>query len=157
MIPGAAGQTFGTIVLLADFGPTVSLLVDPRGLGETGEVLVGVKAVEVIRLLFPPRLKSPDAELTESELPVLSAASEGEAGFEWSTDYRGENVLVSYRPLGETYPGWGLIAKIDTGEAYGPVTQLRGLWLALFGVALLVGLVASNAIARRFAGDGAWR
>ncbi len=151
MIPGAAGQTLGTIMLLADFGPTVSLLVDPRGLGETGEVLVGVKAGEVIRLLFPPRLKSPVAELTESELPVLSAASEGEAGFERTTDYRGENVLVSYRPLGETYPGWGLIAKMDTAEAYDPVTRLRGLLLALGGAALLLGLGASNAIARRFA------
>ncbi len=150
-VRGADGQALGTIKQLADFGPTASLLNAPRGLGETGEVLVGVKTGEVFRLLFPPRLKSPVAELTSSELPALSAASEGKTGFARMTDYRGENVLVSYRPVGEAYPGWGLIAKMDTAEAYGPVTRLRGWLLALGGVALLLGLVAANAIARRFA------
>jgi len=150
-IRAAEGQKLGTVVLLADFGPTASLLIDPRGLGETGEVLVGVKGGEVIRLLFPSRLKSTLAELTVSELPALSAASEGETDFRRTTDYRHENVLVSYRPVGEAYPGWGLIAKMDTAEAYGPVARLRGLLLALGGAALLLGLAASNVIARRFA------
>ncbi len=58
---------------------------------------------------------------------------------------------MAYRPVGSKYPGWGLIAKIDSAEAYAPVRRLRGLLLALGGVALALGLGASNAIARRFA------
>jgi PAS domain S-box-containing protein len=150
-VRGSTGSAIGTIVLLADFGPTASLLIDPRGLGESGEVVVGVKSGDVIRLLFAPRLKPELTELTASELRALSAAIDGKALFEQSIDYRGENILASYRPVGEMFPGWGLIAKMDTAEAYGPVTRLRGLWLALFGAALLVGLGAANAIARRFA------
>jgi two-component system, NtrC family, sensor kinase len=150
-IRSPARQALGTIVLLADIGPTASLLFDPRGLGDTGEVIVGVKAGEVIRLLFSPRRKSPVAALTMNDMPVLSAATEGRIGFERTTDYRGENVLASYRPVGEKYPGWGLVVKMDTAEADLPVTRLRGLLLALGGAALLLGLGASSAIARRFA------
>ena len=110
-----------------------------------------MKAGEAIRLLLPPRLESPVAEVPASELPALSAAIEGRFGFVRTTDYRGEDVLVAYRPVGEMFPGWGLIAKIDTAEAYAPVTRLRGLLLALGGGRSLLGLGASNAIARRFA------
>ena len=60
-------------------------------------------------------------------------------------------MLVAYRPLGIGYPNWGLIAKVDTAEAYEPVARLRRLLLALGGGLLVLGLGASNAIARRFA------
>ncbi len=64
-------------MLLADFGPIAGLLTDPRGLGETGEVLVGVANGDTIRLILPPRLRSPVAEVASSELPSLSAAARG--------------------------------------------------------------------------------
>ena len=58
-------------------------------------------------------------------------------------------MLVAYRPLGMGYPNWGLIAKLDTAEAYEPVSRLRRLLLAIGGGLLVLGLGASNAIARR--------
>ena len=69
---------------------------------------------------------------------------------------RGRSTIAGRRagglPAGRFgLPGWGLIAKIDTAEAYGPVGRLRSLLLALGGAALALGLGASNAIARRFA------
>ena len=60
-------------------------------------------------------------------------------------------MLVSYRPLGSAFPDWGLIAKLDSDEAYAPVARLRWLLLSLGGGLLLLGLGASNAIARRVA------
>ena len=36
-------QLLGTVVVLVDFSPIASMLMDPTGLDETGEVLVGVK------------------------------------------------------------------------------------------------------------------
>jgi PAS domain S-box-containing protein len=150
-IAGGDGRAGGTIMVVADFGPIAALLLDPRGLEDTGEVVVGVKDGELIRLVLPPRSRSSMTEVTARELPTLSAASEGEFGFKRTTDHRGADVLVAYMPVGPTFLGWGLIAKIDTAEAYLPVRRLRGLLLALGGCALVLGLAASNVIARRFA------
>src|SRR5262249_5648843 len=151
LIRGGEGQSLGTVSVLADFAPIASLLLDPRGLEDTGEVLVGVKQGEVIRLVLPPRSRSSTAQVAASELPTLSAASEGEFGFRRTTDHRGADVLVAYMPVGPAYGGGGLIAKIDTAEAYRPVRRLRWLLVALGGAALVLGLGASNEIARRFA------
>jgi len=151
VVRGGEGQALGTVVLLADFGPIATLLMDSRGLEDTGEVLVGVKNGQVLRLVLPPRSRSSLVEVAASEFPNLSAASEGGFGFKRTTDYRGEDVLVASMPVGAAFAGWGLIAKIDTAEAYGPVRRLRWLLLTLGGVALVLGLGASNAIARRFA------
>ena len=57
-------------------------------------------------------------EVSAAEFPSLDAAIAGEFAFRRTTDYRGRDVLVAYRPLGTAYPGWGLIAKIDSDEAY---------------------------------------
>jgi hypothetical protein len=91
------------------------------------------------------------AVVAASQFPSLRAAIAGQFGFTRTVDYRGRNVLVAYRPVGLGYTGWGLIAKLDSAEAYGPVSRLRWLLLALGGAALALGLGASNAIARRFA------
>ena len=66
------------------------------------------------------------SEVAASEFPALSAAIAGQFGFMRTIDYRGQDVLVAYRPVGSGFPGWGLIAKIDSAEAYGPVDRLRG-------------------------------
>jgi len=150
-VVGAEERVLGMVMLVADFGPIGVFMVDPRGLQETGEVLVGVANGDTIRLILPPRLRSPVAEVASSELPSLSAAAAGQFGFMRTIDYRGQDVLVAYRPVGVKYPGWGLIAKIDSAEAEAPVRLLRGLLLALGGATLALGLGASNAIARRFA------
>jgi len=150
-VQGGEDHTLGTVVVLADFAPIAALLMDPRGLEDTGEVLVGVKDGDVIRLVLPPRSRSSLTEVAASEVPTLGAASEGEFGFKRTMDYRGADVLVAYMPVGAAFAGWGLIAKIDTAEAYAPVTRLRSLLLALGGAALILGLGASNVIARRFA------
>jgi two-component system, NtrC family, sensor kinase len=148
-------RLLGTIVVLVDFSPIASMLMDPTGLEESGEVLVGVKNGEAIQLITPTRGLRPgpfaQAEVLASRLPSLAAASRGEFGHERTTDYRGQDVLVAYRPVGRGFTGWGLIAKIDTSEAHAPVRKLQWLLSALGGVAIVLGLGASNLIARRFA------
>ncbi len=138
-------------MLVTDLGPIMILLLDPHGLGETGEVLVGWKRGDKIRLPLPPREGFRLSEVPAEEFPSLSKGIAGEFGFTRTTDYREHDVLVSYRPLGSAFPDWGLIAKLDSDEAYAPVARLRWLLLSLGGGLLLLGLGASNAIARRVA------
>ncbi len=150
-VPGNRNQVLGRVMLLFDFAPTAGFLTDPNGLGETGEVLVGIAEGETIHLVLPYRQSSPRTDLFKRDLPPLALAAGGRFGFVRTTDDRGVDVLVAYRPIGGLYPNWGLIAKIDSAEAYEPVGQLRSVLLVLGGVALLLGLLASNVIARQVA------
>jgi two-component system NtrC family sensor kinase len=151
VVRGDADRVAGTVMLVVDLGKVMTFLSDPHGLEETGEVLIGWKKGDRIHLPLPPREGSRLTEVSAEEFPSLDAAIAGEFKFRRTTDYRNRDVLVAYRPLGAAFPGWGLIAKIDSDEAYAPVTRLRWLLLALGGGLLLLGLGASNAIARGFA------
>jgi signal transduction histidine kinase/HAMP domain-containing protein len=144
-------KVIGTIMVLVDFSPTASILMDTSGLDETGEVLVGVKQGNEIRLITPTRGPTPVSDVLPGALPALEAAMNGKFGSRRSFDYRGEDVFVAYRPLGRGLSGWGLVAKIDAREVHAPVRRLQWLLLMLGLVALVLGLAASNLIARRFA------
>ena len=121
VIRGRDGQVAGAIFMILDFGPIAKFLMDSGGLDETGEVLVGFDEGQSIRLILPSRRPSPVTEVTARDFPALSAAIAGQFGFTRTTDYRGLDVLVAFRPLGIGYSNWGLIAKVDTAEAYEPV------------------------------------
>jgi two-component system NtrC family sensor kinase len=151
VIRGQNGKVLGTAFLISDFAPVASFLMDPHRLDETGEVLVGVREGTNIRLILPTRKESRAAVVTASEFPSLDTAIAGQFGSTRTIDYSGQDVLVDYRPVGDGYSGWGLVAKIDTREAYEPVDRLRSWLLVLGGGALALGLAASNAIARQFA------
>ena len=99
------GQTLGTIMLLADFGPIASFLMDPQRSGRNGRSPGGRESRRGRSGCFCRHAAHvPVAEVTASGLPALSAASEGEFGFKRTTDYRGEDVLVSFRPVGRGFP-----------------------------------------------------
>ena len=80
VIRTAEHEVLGTIVVLVDFGPIASILMDTSGLDETGEVLVGVKQAESIRLITPTRGRTPKSEERASGMPALHAAINGEFG-----------------------------------------------------------------------------
>jgi hypothetical protein len=150
-VTDAAAEPAPLIVVKPIIKKIASFLTDPRGLGETGEVLLGVADGKTIRLILPPRVRSPMAEVASSELPSLSAALAGQFGFMRTIDYRGQDVLVAYRPVDSRYPGWGLIAKFDWAEADAPVRLLRGLLASVGGAIVLLGLGTVYAIARLLA------
>lgn len=150
-VRGDDGRSLGSVCLAADLGPVMNFVGDPHGLGESGEVLVGWKSGDRIQLPLPPRGDPSLIEVSAADFPALGAAISGHFDFARTIDYRGRDVLVAYRPLGMGYPDWGLIAKLDADEAYEPMARLRRLLLAIGGGVLVLGLGASNAIARRFA------
>ncbi len=52
--------------------------------------------------------------------------------------YRGVPTLASWGPLSISGVKWGLVAKIDSAEAFAPIAQLRRDLLIVGGLALLV-------------------
>ena len=151
--PRATGQTYaalfrtaarargrrdvGSLLLVMDLGPMMSALADPRRLGETGEVLVGIRDQETMRYLFPPRLTPAVTDYPANRTPAMNRAVSGEYGFMRTLDRLNRDVLAAFRPVG--YEDWGLVAKMDVDEAYAPVNRLRRLLLAIGGLILTPG------------------
>ncbi len=80
-------------------------------------------------------------------LPVKSASAEkamaGQEGIEITTDYRGEEVLSAYGHLDLNSLRWGVIAEIDTAEAFKPVREFgKKVLVTAAGIALLTSAIA---------------
>ena len=75
----------------------------------------------------------------------MSHALAGETGTVFTQDYRHENVVAAYTPLGRLGPG--MVLKIDRAELFGPIRQQLQIIIPLLailvvtGVLLLYGLV----------------
>jgi len=62
------------------------------------------------------------------------------------TDYREIEVLRVHTYIPEM--GWSLVAKINTKEAFAPVTQMTNTLLLLFALILLISILVSSIISR---------
>lgn len=138
-----------------------------EGLGDTGECyLVGPDLTMRSRSRF--MMESPDeflkvlkqAGVSQSiinqvqhqgnvmgVLPVETqsarAALAGQSGIVEATDYRGKGVISAYGPIELNSLRWGVIAEIDTDEAYAPIRDFgRKVLSAASGMALLSSLLA---------------
>jgi len=141
-------KDIGRVMIVVDFGLIVSFLRDSRDLGSTGEVLVGIRSGESIRFLLPPRFDQSLQSVPLDKSQAMSQAISGNFGYMVSNDYRKQDVLVAYRPVGNS--DWGLTAKMDVQEAYRPVTTLRRLLIGIGAFTLAMGVAASYVIARQF-------
>ena len=74
--------------------------------------------------------------------PAAKAALAGGTDTITQVDYRGEPGLASYAPLSTPDLDWAIVAKLDTVEAFAPVTALRRalLWTGAGVAALVVGI-----------------
>ncbi|AMV37986.1 ATP-binding protein [Planctomyces sp. SH-PL62] len=146
-VRGRAGAILGRIAVLVDLGRVVEALADSQWLGETGDVLIGMREGAATRLLFPPRRHPAEAEVSTSRGRPMDEAIAGRGGLMRTTDRDGRAVLAAYRPL--NYADWGVVVRIDADEAYAPVRRLRRLLAALGGTILALGLAASYVLARQ--------
>lgn len=77
------------------------------------------------------------------------AALNGESNTKIFEDYRGIDVLSSYKPLQIKGLNWVIMSEIDKAEAFEPITKLRNQILFFFGVTILIILIISYFIARQ--------
>lgn len=138
---GASNRAVGCVVLIAD---TRSWLIpflahEPTGSGTAETVLMrrdGRDAVFLSRLRHTERKPGDMRRALTSAGFAAAVALAGREEFGEFTDYRGERVFAVTRVIAGT--DWGLVAKVDRGEALG--LYYRELWTN--GLVLLGGYLA---------------
>jgi protein-histidine pros-kinase len=97
---------------------------DVSGMGETGDMGLCVRREEHLRC-FPQRLNprafsTPLVADTGVPLPATRALR-GESGVAITRDYRNQNVVAAFGPIGDL--GLGMVIKIDAAEAFQPIRE----------------------------------
>ncbi|MDT7042978.1 ATP-binding protein [Candidatus Nitronereus thalassa] len=124
------GKFLGVVALEVRDEDIQDLIQDYRGLGKTGEVVIGYRRPEGALLVSPPRHQSQTSLkklifFKTNETTPLQLALNGERGSGLSSDYREKQVLATWDYL-PSYR-WGLVVKIDADEAFYPIAQLKHL------------------------------
>jgi PAS domain S-box-containing protein len=145
------GVFIGVIALEVDMAPVYKLVQDTTGLGDTGETLVGKKTGDQVVFLNPLR-HDPEAALkrrinTGKEIGLgIQEAAQGKKGAGQFLDYRSKNVIGAWRYIPSL--NWGMVAKIDTQEAFADVTKLRNLSLVILAIVLVLSGIMAFSIAQ---------
>jgi PAS domain S-box-containing protein len=146
------GRLIGAVGLQISNVALYNTVNDYTGLGVTGEVVVASKVSEDTILYMNPLRNDPEAAFNRTVIigsdvgiPIQESIG-GLSSSSITTDYRGEEVVASWRYL----PGlrWGMVVKIDSKEALAQVTAIRNTALILGGVSLLAVLVVAVLVSR---------
>ena len=134
-----AGRVVGQVIVEKVLPVTMATLKNTSLLGETGEL--GLCASFGTNMqCFPTTLNATIFTLPKRSpqgvpLPITHAL-EGETGFITAQDYRKQEVVAAYAPVGDL--GLGMVLKMDSAELYAPVwMQLRYLIPLLVGVLVI--------------------
>ncbi|OHB95423.1 MAG: hypothetical protein A3I59_04865 [Planctomycetes bacterium RIFCSPLOWO2_02_FULL_50_16] len=138
----AEANKIGVIINCYDIALLGRIAANRAGMGETGEVVLFQREGDNIRFLNPLRYASNDTlNLT---IPIDSAKTRIEkfalgkdSGALTAPDYRGVDVVAAFQYIPSM--DWGLVAKIDTSEAFAPLR-----WLGI--IALIVSAVSAAAV-----------
>ncbi len=146
-------KTIGFLVLQSGNTFIENTIQDLAGLGDTGEALVGTvrngniePAVDLRHannVEFMAGEKNVDYRMHKAFLD----ATHGTKSKGYMQDYRKEQVLAATRYLPSM--DWGLLVKIDSDEALGPVRKLTYNMIALGLVALLSALFLAYFVSDR--------
>jgi len=117
------------------------------GLGNTGEVVLAKKEGDYLVYLNPFKY-SPYPGFTyktkfggKSAIPMQNAL-QGKTGSGIAIDYRGHEVIAAWRYIPAL--SWGLVAKIDTSEAFADVDNLKKITLLiLIIISIFAGILAA--------------
>lgn len=140
------GRFIGVIVFEVSLNRFFEHIQATTGMGRSGETLIGKLSGNTVRVLNPLRHAADSAfghviKIGEKHgVPVQLAAS-GKNGSGVSLDYRGVEVVAAWRYI----PGisWGIVAKIDSAEAFGTIITLRNDLLTAGAIAFILGMVFS--------------
>jgi len=150
-IQDATGTWLGLVVFEMDMAPIYHFIQDTSGLGLTGETLIGRKEGDSV--LFLNAIRHDETPTLQKKVRLgskmafaIQKAVQGENGDGLSYDYRPKKIIAAWRyiPLLD----WGMVAKIDTEEAFGPIEQQKQFLLLVSAFTLFFGGAIFMVIAR---------
>ena len=149
------GTLSGVIILRTQHNRLYELTQNLTGLGETGEIIVAQNREGETILLTPLRHEESLDPNTislhqDEESAPLRKALEGEKGVGIAQDYREQEVLAAWKYLPALR--WGLVVKLDTSEAFRPITQLRTAVLLSAMTLLAILVLLSFSVAKSLSG-----
>ncbi len=135
----------GALLLEARLAPVLDLVSRHETLGSTSEAHVVQPVGDDAAMLITPLRFDENAAFNklvpmDSPLPVIQALRSPAVRVLRGRDYRGVDSILAVRTLEPT--GWGLVAKIDAGEALRPLADVHdAARLTVFAtLALLIGV-----------------
>jgi len=148
----AGGKYRGLAVLQIGAAEINRVTRDTSGLGATGEMVVVAEHRDGLVAVAPTRHDSQAAFRlkvpSEGHSAALRASMKGLPGFGPDTDYRGKSVLAVWQYLPALR--WGVVVKIDTDEAFSPVSLLRRISISIALVSGILAALAAWLVARSF-------
>ena len=150
-----SGQTIGIIINAYNQEIINDITSNREGMGNSGEIVIGLKEEGTIQFIntlkyTPDTATTLKISLNDEAAEPMRLALEGKYGTIIGHDYRDINVIAAYRYIPSI--GWGLVAKMDKAEAFGPLTVLRNIAIVLGGVSsiavILVGISFSISTSR---------
>jgi len=114
----------GTVLAEQPLAVLTRLAQDMSGMGATGEMVLCMSRQERLHC-FPnqlnPRAFSTSLVNVAGELLPMTRALRGESGVIVTRDYRAQNVVAAYGPIGNL--GLGMVVKIDAAEIFQPIRE----------------------------------
>lgn len=138
----------GVIVFEIDMKGIYEIIEEKTALGMTGETFIAKREGNEAIILSPLKYE-PNAPLniriklgSKTAIPVQKGV-QGETGAGIYPDYRGKQVIAAWSYL--PYENWGMIAKIDTKEAFASVWNMEKLSIVIaIAIMLMAGFAAFN-------------
>ena len=145
-------KLLGVVAIEADVDNIVSLVKDYSGLGETGETILTRRDGDGnAQFLMPLRFDRRAAlrrKVSKDDLkaPVTQALLGNEKLYTDAVDYRGRSVLAATRYMDKL--GWALVVKMDTAEAFAPISLLRNVLMSIICITGALAIFISLFLAR---------
>jgi len=140
------------LIFTIDLDPVFKSLKNSNGLGNTGEVFVGMKDLVTNKVILASPLRNDPGSFFKffpegnREVKEIELALEGKNGFSTGVDYRQKEVFVAYRSISNS--PWALITKIDVEEINQQGDQLIRIYFLGGLVILFIAFFVSITFAR---------
>jgi methyl-accepting chemotaxis protein WspA len=145
----------GVVVLKMKMDGIRRIVLDYRGLGKTGETVIGSRTGDTV--LFQTALRFDRAaafrrriRMGSEEFIPLQNAVRGQRGSGISAGYTGGDVLAVWRYLPSFR--WGLVVRQNTDEAFAPIYRQRNIVLIFGGIVtifvIMVALLVASSLTK---------
>ena len=136
------GYVVGKVVAQMQLPATTGVLNEASRLGETGELALcapsGLNMQCFPSTLLPNVLTRSQSAPNGNLLPMAHALA-GKTGFVITRDYRDQEVVAAYAPVGDL--GLGMVLKMDRIELHAPVWEQLRYLIPLLAGALVIALL----------------